>query len=255
DNNIYLYDQKNKKVISFNLNLNLINETVPAVNKGRAIIKIYPMADSNFIYELKSFEHFRNEDKDPAKILAQYNSQSESLGNELILYDRPYARNYISGIPVGGFEVPYADGQLIEYNNLNKTLLILDTRTNIIAEMNSDFDTLKTIQINLPTKILNSVEKDSLKAGRSNDEWKSLENLLPEYKAAAKNMMFHNNKIWVETYLGENHQKWLVLNLSGEVEKIVNLPKESMLMHISDHHLGVRIDDVTFALFEPVDLN
>ena len=43
------------------------------------------------------------------------------------------------------------------------------------------------------------------------------------------------------------------MNQDGEVEKVVNLPKNTYLTHISEHHLGVRLDDSTFGLYEAVD--
>ncbi|MEX0660747.1 MAG: hypothetical protein WEA58_13890 [Balneolaceae bacterium] len=41
-----------------------------------------------------------------------------------------------------------------------------------------------------------------------------------------------------------------MLNQDGEPEMRVQLPKEGMLTHISEHHIGFRADDHLFALYE-----
>lgn len=51
-------------------------------------------------------------------------------------------------------------------------------------------------------------------------------------------------------YFIRRKKSWFVLNSEGEVLKRVMLPKNSYLTHIHKDHLGVRLDDSTFALFE-----
>lgn len=250
---IYSYDQRNNKVMTFNSEMELVTEKVPPAYKASSIVRVYPMASEKFIYELTSFAFLEQENKDREKIFVQYAPLNESYGEELRLKDQPYYRVYKDDRVVGGGAVPYADIQLVDYYPKNKSLLIFDTRTNIIAEIDANYDTLQIIQVNLPKEKLSSEERDSLEADGRTEQWSSLEPLLPEYKASADKMIFYDDKIWLKSNLRGDSQKWQVLNMKGEIEKIVKLPKESMLMHVSDQHLGVRLDDATFALYEPVN--
>ncbi|MCH2449743.1 MAG: hypothetical protein MK198_06300 [Gracilimonas sp.] len=79
--------------------------------------------------------------------------------------------------------------------------------------------------------------------------WDALKSVLPEVKAPANNMIYHNGEFWMESNILGDTEMWLVLNSKGQITRVVHLPKDSMLMHVSDAHLGVRLDDVTFALF------
>ncbi|MEX0779018.1 MAG: hypothetical protein WD037_04745 [Balneolales bacterium] len=77
--------------------------------------------------------------------------------------------------------------------------------------------------------------------------------LLPDEKTPVENMMIdHKGRIWLQLTYTADSQQWLIITADGTKEKIVNLPKDTMLTHISSHHLGVRLDDVTMALFEPI---
>mgnify|MGYP003674639359 CR=1 FL=1 len=62
-------------------------------------------------------------------------------------------------------------------------------------------------------------------------------------------MIYHNGEFWMESNILGDTEMWLVLNSKGQITRVVHLPKDSMLMHVSDEHLGVRLNDVTFALF------
>ncbi|MEX0719298.1 MAG: 6-bladed beta-propeller [Balneolaceae bacterium] len=253
EGNVYTYDQKNNKVIYFDSHVELVSEIKPKPNRETSIVKVYPMANENFLFELTSFAYLEQENKDREKIFVQYDPETEAYGNELFLKDQPYARTYRDGKLVGASAVPFADIQLVVYYPDHQSLLIFDTRTNIIAEIDANFDTLNTIRVNLPKEKLSTSERNEIKSSYRNEKWKTVEPFLPEYKATADKMIFHNENIWLKSNLWSDYQKWLVINMDGQIEQLVNLPKESMLMHISKQHLGVRLDDVTFALFEPVN--
>ena len=60
--------------------------------------------------------------------------------------------------------------------------------------------------------------------------------------------------IWGNLNSVSGFDQWLAVSLRGEQLSIVNFPKDSMLTHISENHLGVRLDDITFALFEVLSL-
>ena len=60
-------------------------------------------------------------------------------------------------------------------------------------------------------------------------------------------------RFWVKLNYRSDSNLWLILGQEGDPQKVVHLPGGSMLTHISGKHLGVRVDDVTFALYEPVE--
>ena len=63
-------------------------------------------------------------------------------------------------------------------------------------------------------------------------------------------MLYHSGEFWLKSNLRGDYEKWFVLNSKGKILHALNLPKGSILMHVSDKHLGIRLDDVTFALYE-----
>jgi hypothetical protein len=74
---------------------------------------------------------------------------------------------------------------------------------------------------------------------------------LPENKALADQMMVDQNKIiWLKLNHTSTYQQWLTISAQGNLLQVIQLPKNSMLTHISENHLGVRLDNATFALFE-----
>lgn len=247
DKNIYVYDQGNKKLIEYDSEANFSNQLIPKQNRSFSIQRAYLMPDSTFIFELFSFAFLMDKNKDHEVILAQFDPVTNSYGEEIVLKDQPYAR-----LELGATEVPYTHSQLLAYHPEHKSLLTFDTRTNIIAEIDANFDTLSAVELNLPKEKLSRAELDTIRNQQGENRWKYIEPLLPEYKSVAQEMMYFNDRIWLKSNLRGNFIKWLVLNMNGDIEQIVHLPQESMLTHISEHHLGLRLDDVTFALYEPV---
>jgi hypothetical protein len=82
-----------------------------------------------------------------------------------------------------------------------------------------------------------------------------MEPLLPEYKAIADDLIIdEQHNFWLKLNHRSEYQKWLILSESGDKLAIVHLPKDGMLTHVSDQHLGYRLDDHKFALLEPVNL-
>jgi hypothetical protein len=148
--------------------------------------------------------------------------------------------------------VPYSDDQLIATIPQNKTLLLYDTRTDLIAEIDANFDTLRIIDINLPSELLSEEEKGRIKTERelNEDEWKQVEPYLPERKAKAADMIYADDRIWLKTTIAAEGDVWVVMNMEGEIEYKVNLPSNSYLTHVSEFHLGVRLDEINFALYE-----
>ncbi|MEX0858279.1 MAG: hypothetical protein WD016_09025 [Balneolaceae bacterium] len=253
---LYVYDQGNAKILILTPEAELAKEIIPSPFENGNMSHIFPMENGNYMLEYSTYGHLFNEEEDREKVLVNFNPDSEQYEGKIALKDVPYAPLVLDGKVSGGKRVDFADAQLAAYYSKNKSLLLFETGTQIIAEINSSYDTLNTISVNLPREKLLKEEIDKIeKEVNYREQWNSLQPLLPEYKAVASKMMFHEDEIWLKSNMRGEHQKWIVLNMEGQIIKIVNLPKESILMHISKEHLGVRLDDVTFALFEPVDLN
>lgn len=259
DGNIYTYDQDNDKLIIYDENFDLFREFIPPNYEATSLVKAYPTSNENeLLFELTSFEYLRDETKDRQNILIQYNVETESYGEEFILKAQPYARLYIAGQVMGGTIVPYSSGNITAYNPEDHTLFVFDTATDVIAEIDASFDTVSTIPVNIPTEGISSAERDSMEASYMAEQWKTVKELLPEVKAPIHNMIYQNGEFWMESNIEGETEMWVVLNMEGQITKVVHLPKESMLLHVSDEHLGVRLDDVTFALFnnpKPEPLN
>ncbi|MFY0685154.1 MAG: hypothetical protein JXR20_11415 [Balneola sp.] len=257
DGNFYIYDQGNKKMLVYDDELNLIREMIPKPFEGSAITKVYPMGASNVLLELTSFEFLENKEESTKKIFIQYNLDTEFYGEKLVLDDRPFARSFMGDKIVGAVEVPFSFAQLTAHNPNNESIFMFDTRTSVIAEVDFNYDTLRVIPVSLPAELLNDAEIDSIRKDASKvkniDSWKSMKPMLSEYKSVAENILFYNENIWLQSNLRGDYQKWFVLNMDGKIIKAVHLPKDGMVTHISEHHLGVRLDDATFGLFEAVE--
>lgn len=262
---ITVYDQGNKKVIRFDKNFELLEEWIPEPFEDTFFKYSYEVGGGKILYELSSFSYMQNPEEEREKTFLQYLPVKEEYGERLDLKDRPYALMYLeNGSLVGAGQVPFSFELLSAYNPDNKTIFIFKSDTDLIAEIDFNFDTLSTIPVNLPLERISEVELDSLKEELTTDDvtsgdfWQRVEEMMPQRKAQADKMLYHNGEFWLKSNLRGNHQKWFVVNMDGQILRAVNLPKESMLMHVSDEHLGVRLDDVTYALYEnpkPESLN
>ncbi|MFD2533231.1 6-bladed beta-propeller [Gracilimonas halophila] len=247
--NVYTYDQRNDKILVFDKDVALLKEVIPVNYESTSLAKAYPMKDDEWIFELNSFEFLRNEDKERELFLINYDLSAEGYGEKFTLNAQPYARLIIDGVTRGGRLVPFSGGTISTYNPEEKTLFLFDTSSDLIAEVNASYDTVNTIPVNLPTEELSQAERDSIRSDHMDEQWKTMQELLPEVKAPVSKMIYHKGEFWMESNILGDSEMWLVLNKEGQITRVVHLPKDSMLMHVSDEHLGVRLDDVTFALF------
>lgn len=251
--NIFINDQGNKKILIFDSNLDLIREVNPKLFEG-AVVSAYPMGDNNLLFELTSFGFLQNKNETRKKSFVQYNFETEEYGKQLILEDRPFSRDYLDERLVGATPVPFSFNQLTVQNPRNESILTFDTRTSIIAELDFNFDTVRVIPVSLPKEALNNTEKDSIRKDVSKDKavdrWKTMKSMLPEFKSVAENMLLNNGKIWLQSNLRGKYQKWFVLNMKGQIIKVVHLPKDGMVTHVSDENIGVRLNDTEFSLFK-----
>ena len=126
-----------------------------------------------------------------------------------------------------------------------------------MAELNSSLDTLRILDVPLKRELLTRAEIDSLERifnERSPNPWNAVHALLPEYKVSFDGMIVdHLDRIWLKLTRRSEFQEWLILSNDGEPEKLVQLPKEGILTHVSEHHLGFRADSHLFALYEAIE--
>jgi hypothetical protein len=253
DNKIYINDNGNKKVIVVDNRLNFITEFKPQSLEGTSIVNVYPGVGSKFLFELTSFDFLQNKEKEREKVLVQYDLSKEEYGKKITIKDRPYARTYLDGRLVGARQVPYSDIALTSYNQDKRSLFVYETSKSQIIEINSEFDTLNTISIKLPTEELSDSEIDSLKEGRRSEQWKTMSSFLPSFKSEAESFIYYNNHFWIQSNLRGNYQKWFLLDINGKILKTVKLPKNVIITHITKDNIGVRLDDSTFGLFESAE--
>ncbi|HET8866473.1 MAG TPA: hypothetical protein VFM80_12320 [Gracilimonas sp.] len=255
ENEIYVYDQNLQKIVIFDReDLSLIEEFLVGSHQEYRVDRAYPTFEKgSLLLELSNSQLVV--DKMDDKLLIKYDLENEEYGESIALKGKLYAPlgDLINGRAGTAMMVPFSDSQFIVAAPERRSLLLYDTRTDLIAEINADFDTLRTISVDLPTEEISSTEKDSIKAeveGFHTGDWGDVESLLPEVKAGADNMLFNNDKIWLKSNLRGSGDIWLVLNMEGEITDLVSLPKDTFLTHVSEHHLGVRLDEANFALYE-----
>ena len=249
--NVYTYDQKNDKILTYNKEFDHVSDIIPKEYESNGILKVFPMDEENeYLLQMSSSEYLWDESKQRQINLVQFNSENNTFGEVLALNAQPYALLKIDGNVMGASKVPYAPGNIISYDFRNSSLFTYDTGSDLIAEINADFDTLNSIPLNLPTEEISTTELDSMEASYDMEEqWKAIKEALPEVKAPADKMIYNEGNFWLKSNIDAKTEMWLVVNEEGIVRNVVHLPKESMLTHIDDDHLGVRLNDVTFALF------
>lgn len=255
DGGALMYDQRNKKAIRLDGQMQYEHQFIPKSPESAGITGVYPTSRSDtYIVEVSPNDYIFDENKRPRRLLMRYNVESDSYEKSVTLKEKAFAQHIVDGQLAGGRYVPYAHDQLLSYNPETQTLLSFWTGAPNIAELSADFDTLNTIPVELPAQQLSSEERDSLKADERKQQWKTVSDALPDIKTPVSNMKRdEQGRIWLKLTYRRNSDRWLIMDEQGNPQKIVHLPKGSMLTHVSGQHLGVRLDDITFALFEPVE--
>lgn len=250
---ILVVDQGNQKIIQFDSDLELVTELTPKPPESAVITGIYPLKENGqFVIRASSSKFLFDKEEVPSMLLDRY-SVDDGYGKQLTVKTRPIALLMLDGRPAGGRKVPFAPSQQIAYNPKTESLCSYWTGSPKIAELTATFDTLHTITVNLPPQKLSDAEYDSIEADTRDNQWKTLKDQLPDVKVPVERMLVdHRGRFWLKLNYRGDTQKWLIMTGDGKFQKIVHLPSGSMLTHISDKHLGVRLDDITFALFEPV---
>jgi hypothetical protein len=255
ENEIFVHDRNQQKIVVYNReDLSLIEEFIVTAYPEYQVRYVYSaFEDGNVFLELSNAN--LELDKMEDKLLIRYNGTDETYGELIHIKGRPHVPlvEVVNGRASMIREVPFSDNQFITPVPERKTLLLYDTRTDVIAEINADFDTLRTIAVDLPTEEISSDERTEFKAEIDvfpSADWSLISESLPDAKAPADAMLYNNDQIWLKSNLRGESDIWFVLNMDGEMVDVVHLPKGSFLTHVSEHHLGIRLDETNFALYE-----
>lgn len=248
----------NQKVASFDSTLYGVMEGALKLEPGYGMSSYVPLNGDIHMLELYLNSPFID---DNDIVFKQYDYVLKKFGKELKLPDRPSVWVRDLGIGRG---IPFTMQQLFTVSNSKESLFLFETNSEIIAEVDANFDTLRTISVILPTERVTEAERDSIRSSILNDYkdssldvsplWDALKGQLPQSKAPVEEMRIDwKGRFWLKSNLRSKYDQWFVLNQDGNLEKLVNLPRDAHLTHISKHHLGIRLKDHLFGLYESVD--
>lgn len=255
DHSLLVYDQRNRKVLRFSSAGGYLEEFILQPWEKGTLTEVYELDENHLLTVYRSFEYLRNLDLEPEAYLVIFDKETEQYTHSVTISDRPFARNIVNGQPRGGRIVPFTAEHLRAFNHRNSSFYSLWTEEQKIASLTASLDTANTITFELSREQLSIDEINTIRDDQPNNSWRTMEPLLPKYKAIANDLIIdEKNNFWLKLNHRSEYQQWLILSESGEKLALVQLPKDGMLTHISDQHLGFRLDDHRFALLEPVKL-
>lgn len=250
---ILVNDQMNKKIVVLDSNGEFLDEFLYLVWDLPNLSEVYQTDPDHYLFVYRSFEYLRNTDKDPEIQLVVYNIETGVFIKSVTLPGRMYARRILDGQVRGARIVPYAPEHFRAFNPHTNGIYLYGSDGTTISQIDASLDTVSTVLFDLKPERLSNAEKRVIEENTSDELWKTTEPLLPEYKAIADKMIIdHAGNFWLKLNHAGEGERWLIVSEEGELVTIVQLPEESILMHVSEYHLGVRLDDHLFALYEPV---
>ena len=246
------YDQRNRKILEFDNNANFIAEFVVPPAEGGTLIEAYLLTEDRYLLVYRNLQQYlTGVTVQPTVQLVLFDKTNETIIKSIETADALMATHIQDGIVRGGRRVDYGPLPLRSFDSNNRLFYSFWSGGNKIAQLDQNLDTLQSLNIRFQTELLASVERDSLRSSMPVNRWRELEPLLPQNKALAQEMLIDSDdQIWLQLNHRSSFNEWLVIDKNGNSLYIVLLPKGSFLTHISNHHLGVRLDDGTFALFE-----
>lgn len=252
---LLMYDQRRKRIIYKDLEEEIIDEFEGIRSDFLQPTKVYFTSnDSLLLTELWSSAYLEMEDRTPEISFVLSEFGNTEILDQVTYPSKNYARMFVDGNLVGATAVPFAPDLLYDISPDFESMYVFWSENGQIAELSlTTFDTLRTIPLPLSGDEVNSVELDSLRDAYG-ERWKDLKNHIPEIKALADKMIVDDkNRFWLQLNRYSDFQEWLVADQNGNPLKIVQFPKGVMVTHVSEHHIGVRLDDHLFALYEAVD--
>jgi hypothetical protein len=266
NNNIYVFDRNKKASVVFDSMLTFIQEFQIPSNKNLYVDIPYHLDQENYLVEMNSIQWMLDSDESKFLVFSLFDRSKDSYSETFKFIDRQYAQSENPAPPspteyhaeyLGGDRaISFSAKQLYTLSNDKKSLFLYNTSSKEIAELDFNFDTLRTIGVNFPTEMVTSQEVDSVRKGIQESETiiNNLISRMPSKKTPIERMIIdHKNRFWLHSNLRGNYEVWFVMDQEGNVKKMVHLPKNSFLTHVSKDHLGVRLDDSTFGLFKTIE--
>lgn len=253
-NGVLAYDQRNRKIIELDEEANFKTEFVVPPLEGGILTEAYLLSEKKYLLVYRNIGQVLNDSEaTPQVILSVFEAESSSIIKSVVIEDALMATHIVDGVVRGGRRVDFGALPLRTYDEKKGILYSFWSGGDEIALLDQSLDTLSTVPLNLEKQSLSSMERDSLRNTMPAQRWAELEPLLPKQKAIAREMhVGAGEKLWLLLNHRSEFNEWLVIDLSGTSRYIVELPKGSFLTHISESHLGVRLDDATFALYESI---
>jgi len=256
ERNLFIFDVVRSRIIKLSNEFDLVQEFEPPIlDNMQRVTEVYATsADSLLLLKITSGLFLRAQNEKPKTIFALWNLETGSFEQKAEYPAKAYARLFVDGNMRGATQVPFSGDLLYDTSPDKQSLFVYWSEDNHITELDViTFDTLRTIDIQLPKESVSSSEIDSLKELYRPEQWRTLRKILPAEKALAEDMIIdQKGRFWMKLNNIGNHQEWLVLNRDGTPEKIVQLPKEGSISHVSEYHIGFRNNETNFTLFEAV---
>ncbi len=250
---IWIYDQERKRIIRKTLDGSNVNEFMPPNFNSFQVTGINPIEDKVIHLTLSDLSFIMNPEKEPANRLVAYQTSTENVISSFDYPSDTWVSFQIDGQPAGGAAlVPYTPKFLQDLSTSGLEFYAFWPEDSNIYVLNPiTFDTLRNIPINLPSEQISSAEIDSLQQNFREDMWPQVMDVLPDTKSPADKMIVDpQNRIWLKLSLQSDYQEWIVLDQTGSPEFRVQFPKEGIVTHVSDAHIGFRADDHLFALYK-----
>jgi hypothetical protein len=254
DSTLLIVDQRRQKIIRKTLDSSAIEEfTLPRTETSR-VNEAYATEEPDIInVNWWNFSALTQFDAESKSRISSYNLVSEATIKDLE-YPGDIHALFLSdnGQPRGSTKVPFSAELLYDYSQ-DKTELYAfwpeDYQITVFDPI--ELDTLRTIPVNLISESLSSTERDSLEREYQKAQWVTVKELLPEQKVPADKMIIDSqNRIWLKLTVQSDSQEWIVLDQNGTPEFRAQFPKEGIVTHISEQHIGFRADDHLFSLYE-----
>jgi hypothetical protein len=256
---IHVYDQQNQKSVYYKPGSYEPTEFSIQTSNGNRVSKMFPIAGttSYFVIE-RNLRALIDDEVEPVTSLRVYERTEDSTRVQMNFPAANYASLVIDGNVMGGAPVPFGPEFLFDMSADKQSFFVSWNENSQIVELNSELDTIRTLDVKLERLPISENELSDIEEEFSDhhpNQLQSVIDLLPNRKVSYDEFIVdYQNRIWLKlTRWNENDQEWLILSEEGEPMKRVLLPREGMLTHVSEHHLGFRKDDHLFALFEAVD--
>jgi len=252
NNELLMYDQRRKRIIRKDLQTDEVEEFDDIRTEDFQTYRSYRTPEHDILLiHLLSTAYLTNKNETPKIAFTHHNLNSLTSGQMVEYPSRNMARLIIDDQVRGASQVPFAPDLHYGISSDRKSLFVLWADEPQIAELDiMSLDTIRTIPADLPRDEISRTEIDSLQK-RYEERWRDIRDHLPERKAVAENMIVGDqNRFWLQLSHESDFQEWIVLDKDGMPQKIVRFPKGVMVTHISRHHIGIRLDDHIFALYE-----